>query len=187
MAALYPYYSTTFTSVVLFLYSRRLLFLSFFVSGYCSFHFFFSALVGEPRVSSGRFSVSFPFEPASNLTAAVSAVFPGSSVAFLFVSAFSFSSPFPVSCSFHFSFSALVGEPRVSSGRFSVSFPFEPASNLTAAVSAVFPGSSVAFLFVSAFSFSSPFPVSCSFLLSFSAPLRRAAGLVGTVFGEFSF
>ena len=86
-----------------------------------------------------------------------------------------------------FFLSALVGEPRVSSGRFSVSFPFEPASNLTAAVSAVFPGSSVAFLFVSAFSFSSPFPVSCSFLLSFSAPLRRPAGLVGTVFGEFSF
>ena len=124
MAALYPYYSTTFTSVVLFLYSRRLLFLSFFLSGYCSFHFSFSALVGEPRVSSGRFSVSFPFEPASNLTAAVSAVFPGSSVAFLFVSAFSFWSPFPVSCSFLLSFSAPLRRPACLVGTVFGEFSF---------------------------------------------------------------
>ena len=66
-------------------------------------------------------------------------MFSGSSVAFLFVSAFSFSSPFPVSCSFYFSFSAPIRRPTVS-GRFLVSFPFESASNLTPAFPAVFPG-----------------------------------------------
>ena len=68
-----------------------------------------------------------------------------------------------------------------------MSFPFGRESNLTPAFPAVFPGSSVAFLFVSGFSFSAPFPASCSFHFSFSAPLRRAAGLLGTVFSEFSF
>ena len=153
----------------------------------CFFPFWL--LFGDLPVSSGRFLASFPFEPASNLTPAFPAVFPGSVVAlvsclflfesssrFLFLSFFLFGS----SSESRGSSRLLFGDPPVSSGRFLASFPFEPASNLTPAFPAVFPGSVVALLFVSClflFESSSRF---LSFHFSFSAPLRRAAGLFGS-------
>ena len=174
----------------------------------------FRLLFGDPPVSSGRFLASFPFEPASNLTPAFPAVFPGSVVAllfvsclflfesssrFLFLSFFLFGSRFLFLSFFLFGSSSesrgssrlLFGDPPVSSGRFLVSFPFEPASNLTPAFPAVFPGfrrrlpfpvplslfeSSSRLLFV-LFSFSCPvlFVPFCFLFVSFrsgSRPLR---------------
>ena len=74
------------------------------VRAFFSLFFPFRLLFGEPRVSSERFLVSFPFEPASNLTPAFPGVFPGSSVAFLFWSRFPFSSPLRAFFSFFFPF-----------------------------------------------------------------------------------
>ena len=159
------------------------------VRAFFSLFFPFRLLFGDPPVSSGRFLASFPFEPASNLTPAFPAV--RRRLAFRIVP-FPFRVLFTLPFPFIFPFRLLFGDPPVSSGRFLASFPFEPASNLTPAFPAVFPGSVVALLFVSClflfesssrFLFLSFFLFGSHFLFlhfSFSAPLRRAAGLLGS-------
>ena len=105
VAVLCLYYSTTFTSVVCFCTGRKADFCVNDVRAFFSLFFPFRLLFGEPQVSSKRFLVSFPFEPASSLTPAFPGVFPGSSVAFLFSPAFPFRVLFALSFpSFSFSF-----------------------------------------------------------------------------------
>ena len=156
-----------------------------FLSFFCPFRLLF----GEPRVSSGRFLASFPFEPASNLTPAFPAVFPGfrRRLAFPYLCLFAFRVLFTLPFPFIFPYRLLFGEPRVFSAplsetrrsrpeRFLVSFPFEAASNLTPAfpgcVSRVssrrlpsrFPLSSFRVLFAPSFRSLFPFPVPVLFV-----------------------